>query len=103
MRTTNGTKWKSGRSGTGNIEKVFAALDSLGVGWHSRTDLHRALGRQRLNYSDIGALQQLISAGRIEVREVAATHTDMIRRLEYRVTQAANNAQKASPSGKAKA
>jgi hypothetical protein len=57
----------------------------LGADWHSRTDLRRALDKPRLNASDVGALQQLVNAGRIEVREVNAVHTDMIRRLEYRI------------------
>ncbi len=102
MYTSHTAKGKNARSGTHVIEKIYSALKALGPDWHTRSELVRALGKQQLNPSDRGALEQLANAGRIEVREVDAVHTNLLKRVEYRITQEANE-QIVRPSGKAKA
>jgi len=47
-------------------EKLYRALETLGSGYHDRTELAAALGKQKLNPVDNLALESLVDNGRIE-------------------------------------
>ena len=48
-------------------EKLFAALEALGPGLHSRAAIAAQIDRKRLNIYDVALLEMLHEEGRIEV------------------------------------
>lgn len=64
-------------------ERVIEALTRLGVsGWHSRTDIARALDHDRLNVSELAALDRLAESGHIQ-RRIEKAKNPLINRYEY--------------------
>jgi hypothetical protein len=67
-----------------HAEKIYAALEALGPGWHSRADLAAALNKRRLSAYEQAALDTLVESGRV----IAEQHTidaPIPQRWEYMV------------------
>ena len=102
MSTYEATKrTNSARSGTVNINKMFAALTALGMSWHSRAAIAAQLGQLALNRSDLAAIDRLVEAGRIEARQVASAQTPMLLRWDYRIIEEGNTAEPTATDGQA--
>lgn len=53
-------------------EQLYEVLKSLGPGYHDRAEIAARIGKKMLNPLDIGALDLLVSDGRIEKVSQAA-------------------------------
>jgi len=72
-----------------HAEKLFEALKACGSGWHSRGDIARQMGKNRMSSYDAAALEILLATARIE----AERHTiegPIPLRWEYKIKEDEN-------------
>jgi hypothetical protein len=50
-------------------DRLFEALQSLGDGWHSRSEIAKKLSKPRLTAYDAALIDVLVSEGRIEAEQ----------------------------------
>lgn len=69
-----------------HADKLFAAIQSLGEGWHGRAEIAQIMKKRRLTTYDAAALDLLIMQGRVEAEQHKIDAPIQVR-WEYRVKE----------------